>query len=199
MIKIISPDQFQTIAWKNGQGKTTELAINSGGTLADFDWRLSIASVVENGLFSDFSGYHRQLILLTGNGIKLSHGAKKMDQHQIDEQQVDELTQPLSMAVFDGACRTVGKLIDGPIEDFNVMTKQHSFKAEVKTYTQHQTASCSTAGLNFIYAAKQSIVIQFNQQRIELPQGHLFQASNEAAQDYQVSGQDFIVIALWQL
>jgi len=194
VIKIISPDQFKTIAWKNGQGKTTELVINSAGTLADFDWRLSIASVLESGQFSDFSGYHRQLILLSGNGIKLTHDDKKIDQHKMDE-----LTQPLSMAVFDGASRTVGKLIDGPIKDFNVMTKQHSFKAEVKTYTQQQTASCSTAELNFIYAAKQSIVIQFNHQRIELPQGHLFQASNEAAQYFQVSGQDFIVIALQPL
>jgi environmental stress-induced protein Ves len=28
--------QFKTIAWKNGQGETTELAISPGGTLTDF-------------------------------------------------------------------------------------------------------------------------------------------------------------------
>jgi len=189
VIKIISPGQFKTIAWKNGQGETTELAINSTGTLADFDWRLSIASVVDNGLFSDFSGYHRQLILLSGNGIKLSHD---------NERQVDELSQPLSMAVFDGASRTVGKLIDGPIEDFNVMTKQNTFKADVKTFTQQQSIACSTAELNFIYAAKQSIVIQFNQEKIELLEGHLLQFSIETAQNFQVSGKSFIVISLQQ-
>lgn len=94
MFKIISPDQYQIIAWKIGKGVTTELAINSGGTLNNFDWRLSIASVVGNGAFSHFSGYHRQLILLRG------------------------------------------KLIQGPIQDFNVMTKQNVFKADVKTFPQ---------------------------------------------------------------
>ena len=79
MHKIISPDQFKTIAWKNGQGETTELAISPGGTLADFDWRLSMASVVSDGAFSDFTGYDRQLILLNGHGIKLAHDDKQTD------------------------------------------------------------------------------------------------------------------------
>ena len=52
MINIIAPKQFKTVAWKNGLGETTELAINRGGTLNSFDWRLSMASVVEDGVFS---------------------------------------------------------------------------------------------------------------------------------------------------
>ena len=114
VINILSPDQFKGVPWKNGLGVTTELAISLGGTLADFDWRLSIASVVADGVFSDFSGYDRQLILLNGNGIKLTH--------HIDgnNHQVDDLKTPLSVAVFDGANQTFGELIDGPIEDFNV-------------------------------------------------------------------------------
>ena len=189
MIKTISPDQFKTIAWKNGQGQTTELAISPGGTLVDFAWRVSIASVVENGGFSDFSGYDRQLILLTGNGIKLTH----------DDEQVDVLSTPLAMAVFDGASHTIGKLIDGPIQDFNVMTKQGSYTAEVKTFSQQQSITCSAAGLNFIYAAKQSIAIQISHDNIELPHGHLLQVSNQAEENIKVSGQGFIVILIHSL
>jgi environmental stress-induced protein Ves len=189
MIKIISPDQFKTIPWKNGQGQTTELAISPNGTLNDFDWRLSIASVVDEGLFSDFSAYDRQLILLKGNGIKLTH----------DKQQVDELKTTLSIAVFDGACRTVGELIDGPIEDFNVMTRQGRFKAKVTTFPQQHSITCTATGLNFIYAMKKSMVIQFNQENIELPAGHLLQISSETGEKIQISGQDFIVIALHTL
>jgi len=55
MLTIISPQQFKQIPWKNGKGTTTELAISDGGTLDHFAWRLSIASVVEDGEFSDFS------------------------------------------------------------------------------------------------------------------------------------------------
>ena len=52
MINIITPEQFNTIPWKNGKGQTTELAISENGSIDDFDWRLSIASVVEDGAFS---------------------------------------------------------------------------------------------------------------------------------------------------
>ena len=189
MYKIISPDQFKTIAWKNGQGETTELAISPGGTLTDFDWRLSMASVVENGAFSDFGGYDRQLILLNGPGIKLTH----------DHHQVDELTAPLSIAAFDGASHTIGELMDGPIKDFNVMTQQGRFNAAVKTFTEQTSMTLSAAPLNFIYAAQQSIVIQHRQENIELAQGHLLQITNEGINNIQLSGQGIIWVALYPL
>lgn len=189
MIKIISPEQFKTIAWKNGQGQTTELAISPNGTLNDFDWRLSIASVVENGGFSDFSGYDRQLILLHGNGIKLTH----------DEVHVNELKKPLAVAAFDGASHTVGELLMGPIEDFNVMTKQGSFEAEVKTFPVLQSMTGSTTLMNFIYAAKQPIKCHVAKQEIDLPVGHLLQITTETSQDFTVSGEGFIVILIQTL
>jgi len=61
LITIISPQQFKKTPWKNGKGETTELAISEGGTLENFDWRLSIASVTEDGAFSYFTGYCRNL------------------------------------------------------------------------------------------------------------------------------------------
>lgn len=58
--------------WKNGKGKTLELAIFP--TEADFRsdpflWRLSSAQIVESGLFSKFPGYERFLTLLDGSSI----------------------------------------------------------------------------------------------------------------------------------
>ncbi len=193
MHKIISPDQFKTIAWKNGQGETTELAISPGGNLDDFDWRLSMASVVENGAFSDFSGYDRQLILLKGHGIKLTHHSED------NNPAVDELTAPLSIAAFDGASHTVGELMDGPIKDFNVMTQQGRFNVAVKTFTEQTSTTFAAAPLNFIYATQKSIVIQHRQDKVELAQGHLFQITADREQDITVSGQGFIVILIQTL
>ena len=72
------------------------------------------------------------------------------------------------MAIFDGASRTVGELIEGPIEDFNVMTKQGSFEAEVRTLPQQQSINCSATQLNFFYSLQQSIDLQINQENIVL-------------------------------
>ena len=79
MLEIIAPNNFCVIPWKNGKGETIELAINEGGTIDKFDWRLSIASVVENGFFSDFTGYYRHLALIKGNGVELEHNNQTID------------------------------------------------------------------------------------------------------------------------
>jgi len=57
-INIISPEQYRTIPWKNGQGETTQLAISEEGNLANFDWRLSIATVTEDAFFPIFQDIH---------------------------------------------------------------------------------------------------------------------------------------------
>ncbi len=102
MLTIIEPIQFKTIPWKNGLGETTELAINDNASLDDFIWRISIASVINDGVFSDFSGYDRNLVLIEGKGINLQHDAKS----------TDLLEKTLDVASFDGGGETLGRLLD---------------------------------------------------------------------------------------
>ena len=128
MLTIFSAENFKTVPWKNGLGHTTELAISDGGNLDDFAWRLSIASVVNDGDFSNFSGYQRNLVLIEGEGLTLDH--RNGD--------VDKLTKSLDIAHFDGASNTYGALINGGIKDFNIMTKQGQFSAQVDTYTANE-------------------------------------------------------------
>lgn len=185
MYKVISPDQFKTIPWKNGLGQTTELAISPGGTIDQFDWRLSIASVVENGWFSDFSGYDRHLVLLDGHGIKLTH----------NQNQVDNLHRPLSMATFDGSSQTMGELFNGPIHDFNVMSKQLAFSAQVHPFIQQTTKKLETNSLCFVFAANQALNVLYGGERIEIPQGHLLQII-ACSKLTTVTGEGFLVINL---
>ena len=171
MIKIIPVNEFKQIPWKNGQGVTTELAINKGSSVHDFDWRLSVASVVENGAFSDFSGYVRQLVLIEGNGITLSHGNNK----------IDKLEKLLDVATFDGANSTIGSLHDGPIKDFNIMTKSSKFISTVETIVEKKSMFLKHSSLCFIYGLRNNIEVT-NQNDIKaiLPQGHLMQINNNS-------------------
>lgn len=187
MIKITPPSRFKTINWKNGKGQTTELAISKGGTINDFDWRLSIASVVEDGLFSDFSGYQRNLILLNGQGIKLIH----------DDKSVDLLESPLSIAKFDGASKTSGHLINGPISDFNVMTKKESLQAHVSTFNETQNFKLSYSGLAFIYSQISAITIEDETEVLNVPKCHLVTITDRHS--ISISGKQLIVINLSHL
>lgn len=172
IIEMFSPEQFNTIAWKNGQGQTTELAINEQGCLENFDWRLSIATVSTDGYFSNFSGYQRNLILIEGKGICLSH----------DDVQKDVLEKPLDIASFNGGCKTYGKLTAGPIKDFNVMTKIGKVSAKVHCYKtlQQVEITLSQNSLCFAYSLSGDIkIVVDDSENNVLPAGYLAKLSRK--------------------
>lgn len=110
--KIYSPQSFQTLPWRNGLGSTVELLAETPNKNEAFSWRLSIASVANDGPFSDFSGYDRTLLLLEGSGITLNkpNGIFKV------------LNLSLDYANFKGEDLIDATLHNGPIKDFNIMT-----------------------------------------------------------------------------
>ncbi len=188
MIKIISPELFKKIPWKNGKGQTTELAINNGGTLENFDWRLSMASVVEDGEFSDFTGYLRNLVLISGNGIDLQH----------DQSGTDRLDRPLTFATFNGGCKTVGILKSGPVTDFNLISRTDKYQVTLETHITRQDVTLHSCTLCFIYCLNEAAAFtsQDNNKNISLPAGHLMQLTQSKGDKLQVNGKDMIVIHL---
>lgn len=195
MNTIFSPENFNTIPWKNGLGHTTELAISDGGNLDNFDWRLSIASVVNDGDFSNFAGYHRNLVLIEGNGLILDHRNGN----------IDKLTTLLDVAHFDGVSQTHGALVNGSIKDFNIMTKKTSFYADVNCCVKQQsiTIELLTDDLLFAYSLTDKIMVNSEQDEgVIVPTGHLLksQASNLSISNSSlvitITGKNMIIIGL---
>jgi len=122
-MRIIRAADCKIMPWKNGGGTTTEIAVApEGASLGDFDWRISMAHVGQDGPFSSFPGIDRTLSVLTGNGIRLAFG---------DGETVvlDRSTAPF----FFAADRAVeGVLVGGPIDDLNVMSRRGAWNHSVE-------------------------------------------------------------------
>lgn len=194
MITIFSPETFKTIPWKNGLGHTTELAISDGGCLDDFAWRLSIATVSNDGYFSNFSGYQRYLILIEGEGLTLDHS----------NGDVDKLTQLLDISRFDGASKTHGTLVNGTIKDFNIMTKQGNFTAQVDTYTAKSQVMLSPSPntLVFAYSLSAEINVEHSANNANVGLGALVRIENQANDkpaNISLIGENMIIIQLSKL
>ena len=105
----LTPDHYLRQPWKNGGGTTLEIARE------EFDGRMlcrvSIATVAASGPFSDFSGYRRSIMLLSGKGMLL----------RFDDARSVRLDFPYVPFEFDGGLAVHGELIEGPVEDFNLM------------------------------------------------------------------------------
>jgi environmental stress-induced protein Ves len=114
-MRILRAADHRVMPWKNGGGTTTEIVVSPvGASMDDFDWRVSMAHVGGDGAFSSFPGIDRTLSVLRGEGIELAFG----DGETV---RLDRSSAPFRFA----ADRAVeGKLLAGPIDDLNVMSRR---------------------------------------------------------------------------
>jgi environmental stress-induced protein Ves len=117
-MRILRSADHKRMPWKNGKGETVEIAVwPPGATVENFDWRISMATVAEDGPFSVFEGIDRTLSLLSGEGMTLSVAGQ-------DPVILDRETPPYS---FPADTPTDATLLSGPITDLNVMTRRGAF------------------------------------------------------------------------
>ncbi len=98
--------------WKNGKGVTVELArAEAQGAVL---WRLSMATVAEDGPFSLFPGIERNLTVISGPGFRLIGDGVALD------------CPPLCPVAFPGdVALSAQGTARGASDDFNVMTARH--------------------------------------------------------------------------
>ncbi|MBT2392881.1 HutD family protein [Streptomyces sp. ISL-1] len=119
-VRVLRAADRTAVPWKNGGGVTREIAVSPKGAGTDaFDWRISLADVGADGPFSAFSGIDRTLTVVEGAGMDLMVGGE----HHI----VDEQYWPHD---FPGDLETDGRLLEGPVVNFNVMYRRGRTEAE---------------------------------------------------------------------
>lgn len=70
---VLKASLLPAVPWKNGGGITREIAVAPPGAgYTDFNWRLSIADIVESGPFSSLSGVDRHFLMGTSGSLKIT-------------------------------------------------------------------------------------------------------------------------------
>jgi environmental stress-induced protein Ves len=114
MVRLLAPADYRSMPWKNGGGRTTEIAVHPAeSAIDDFAWRISIADVERDGPFSPFPNIDRVIVLLEGAGMKLQGGGFE-----------SVLATPFLPHAFSGDDAIVCTLVAGPIRDFNAMFRR---------------------------------------------------------------------------
>ena len=135
MRRWLGGEDFKTMPWANGKGVTVELArADQSGEML---WRLSRASVVEDGPFSVFAGIDRVLTVLTGPGFDLLGDGISLQ------------ARPWVPVAFAGDLPMRAAGVTAPSDDFNVMTARHLGPAQVRVLTHAETVV--PGGLSALY------------------------------------------------
>lgn len=125
-MQLLKAVDHRRMPWKNGGGVTVEIAVFPEDASVDsFDWRVSTATVANDGAFSVFAGVDRTLSVLEGDGITLSVEG-------LEDIILKGETPPF---FFPADSTTNAKLLGSAITDLNVMTRRGHFSHKV---TRHQ-------------------------------------------------------------
>lgn len=117
--------------WKNGQGRTRELAVEPAGAgMDDFLWRVSVAEVDSAAPFSAFPGIDRTIVLLEGAGFLMA----------LDDGRTHALTEPYVPFEFAGEATVAVTLAGGATRDFNLMVRRGRAHGRVGVWRQPDDA-----------------------------------------------------------
>jgi len=117
--RIMPASGYSRMSWKNGAGWTSEIL--RAPDADNWQWRLSIAEIENDAPFSVFPGMERELVLLSGNGLRI----------RFDDGDTHELLPPHDRLRFTGERAAFGELIDGPTRDFNLMWEPDAIDAQL--------------------------------------------------------------------
>jgi uncharacterized protein len=119
-LHLIPANEYQRTRWKNGLGWTREITRYPNGA-ENWSWRLSIAEVDKDGPFSTFENIDREIVLLSGEGMRLNFA---------DGESIS-LNPPHDKHRFSGELAISAELINGPTQDFNAMWRRDIYDAQV--------------------------------------------------------------------
>lgn len=135
-MRILRWNDQEATPWKNGGGTTRNIAAApDGATLADFDWRISIADVEADGPFSAFDGVDRVIMLIEGAQMQLEVAGRP---HRLER---------LEAFAFHGEDPTSCRVPSGPTRDVNLMTRRGRATGEMRAVqVEHEHAAKVAAG-----------------------------------------------------
>jgi environmental stress-induced protein Ves len=127
---VIDPALIPAVQWNNGGGVTREVAASPpGATFATFDWRLSVADIVENGPFSSLPGVDRHSLMVSPGEVRMT---------------IDGQTQQWEIgagAAFPGEADVRVEVLKGPTRNLNLITRRGRCKGSIALHRLNEPLS----------------------------------------------------------
>jgi environmental stress-induced protein Ves len=202
---LLRKDSYQRSQWKNGLGHTDQIAIeppDANLRAGDYAWRVSTAEIAADSDFSLFPDHDRALVILAGEGVRLTHRDEESEFADTIE------LQALEPYEFPGDVRSRCELVRGPVKDLSVFFRKVLAPPSIEVVPLDAEAVWEwvpTASWNLLHAARGSFEVAVSEdETVTLAEGDTFRldgASEDQAEAFPVvphgPGSALVSIRLW--
>ena len=150
MLTLLDPASYLRTPWKNGGGTTVDIAF-SGDV-----WRFGRTPIVQPGPFSDYAGFDRVQVLVSGSGLVL-----ETPQGEID------VRQPFRPVRFAGETPIVSRLEAGPVEVVNLIGARAQVRVDIAVLDEDRTLLLQP-GTHIVYSphGDAAVAVQGNERKL---------------------------------
>ena len=154
MITLLPPANYLRTPWKNGGGTTVDIAF-SGDV-----WRFGRTPIVQPGPFSDYTGFDRVQVLVSGSGLVLETPKGEID-----------VRQPFRPVRFTGETPIVSRLEAGPVEVVNLIGARARVKVDIAVLDEDRTLLLQP-GTHIAYSPHGDATVTVQDESYELASDH---------------------------
>jgi environmental stress-induced protein Ves len=161
-IDLLRAEDYRRIPWKNGRGELVVITRAGGDSWEGTDidnrvaWHFGRTAIVEEGPFSDYSGYERLQVVIDGAGLVLV-----APDHEID------LRIPMRPQRYDGGTPIRTRLEQGPVEVVNLIADRTRFAIDLRVVSAGAALVCE-AGCHIVYPPAGAVNVRIGDREIVL-------------------------------
>jgi uncharacterized protein len=172
----LSPADYVEFPWKNGRGVTTDIAALYRPEAKSRDWtemlwRFGRTPILENGPYSDLTGFERLQVLIAGDGFTI---------HTEDGAVHRDLSRTYVPVRYDGGTKLTGRLNGGPVETVNFLYRRDTFDGDLSAPAPG-TKLTLKAGTHLIHAPDGAATIEIDGQAQTLAGRHALRIEGAAS------------------
>lgn len=183
LIEFLPPESYRRIPWKNGRGELVVIDREGDDNWQNMGvaWHFGRTAIVEEGPFSDYTGYERLQVVIKGSGLVLI-----APDHEID------LRRPMHPQRYDGGTPIRTRLETGPVEVVNLIANRARFEIDLRVVEARAEMFCDT-GLHVVYAPVGTAQIAVDGRTCTLPEDHALRVRADTKTDVTVQDGQVLV------
>lgn len=162
IVEFLAPEGYRRIPWKNGRGELSVIDHEGEESWQNMGvaWHFGRTAIIEEGPFSDYTGYERVQVVTRGAGLVLI-----APDHEID------LRLPMHPRRYDGGIPVRTRLESGPVEVVNLIADRTRFDIDLRV-GKAGAGICCKSGRHIVYAPVGAVQVAVDGRTYALAEDH---------------------------